>query len=108
MVLGRTSSSALSFEFVGTNRKVKPDFWGMLIMAKEIWFGVHAPPEGRNFEETKEICQTAEEEGFDLFTMTDHFMNMRNPTGPGNHPLENWTTLAGLAAVTHTIKLGPL
>ena len=49
-----------------------------------------------------------EESGFDLLTITDHLMNMRDPNGVNNHPLECWTTLAGLASVTETIKLGPL
>ena len=80
----------------------------MIYMPKEIWFGIHAPPEGRNFKETKRICQATEEAGFDLFTMTDHFMNMRKPNGLANHPLESWTTLAALAAVTEKIKLGTL
>ena len=77
-------------------------------MPKDIWFGVHAPPEGRNFADEKRVCLAAEEAGFDLFTMTDHMMNMRNPNGAGNHPLECWTTLGALAAVTSRIKLGPL
>ena len=77
-------------------------------MSKDIWLGIHVPPEGRDFEEMKRICLAVEEAGFDLFTITDHFMNMRNPNGPGNHPLEAWTTLAGLAAVTDRINLGPL
>ncbi|UCH37841.1 MAG: TIGR03560 family F420-dependent LLM class oxidoreductase [Candidatus Bathyarchaeota archaeon] len=77
-------------------------------MAQDVWFGVHVPPEGRNFEEMKYICQKVEQSGFDLLTVTDHLMNMRNPNGVGNHPLECWTTLAGLAAVTKTIRLGPL
>ena len=49
-----------------------------------------------------------EEAGFDLFTITDHFMSMRSPQGAGNHPLESWTTLAALAAVTKRIRLGTL
>jgi hypothetical protein len=54
-------------------------------MSKEIWFEVHAPPEGKSFEEVKQICLKSEEAGFDLFTLTDHLMNMRNPNGAGNH-----------------------
>jgi F420-dependent oxidoreductase-like protein len=77
-------------------------------MTTDIWFGVHVPPEGRDFREMQRICQSIEAMGFDLFTVTDHFMNMRNPEGISNHPLECWTTLAGLAAVTNRIKLGPL
>jgi F420-dependent oxidoreductase-like protein len=71
-------------------------------------FGVHAPPEGKDFEAMKTLCQTAERLNYDLFTVTDHFMNMANPAGPQNHPLESWSTLAGLAAVTSRIKLGTL
>ncbi|MHA2408395.1 MAG: TIGR03560 family F420-dependent LLM class oxidoreductase [Candidatus Ranarchaeia archaeon] len=77
-------------------------------MVKDVWFWIHVPPEDRNFEEMKDICKKVEQDGFDLVTITDHLMNMRNPNGTGNHPLECWTTLAGLAAVTETIKLGPL
>lgn len=77
-------------------------------MAREVWFGVHVPPEGRNFDEMKSICGRVERGGFDLFTITDHFLNMQNPYGQSNHPLECWTTLAGLAAVTNKIKLAPL
>lgn len=77
-------------------------------MTSDIWFGVHVPPEGRDFQQMQHICQSIEAMGFDLFTITDHFMNMRNPEGVSNHPLECWTTLAGLAAVTNRIKLGPL
>lgn len=71
-------------------------------------FGVHVPPEGKDFKKMKELCQTAEKLDYDLFTMTDHFMNMANPAGPENHPLECWTSLAGLAAVTSKISLAPL
>jgi alkanesulfonate monooxygenase SsuD/methylene tetrahydromethanopterin reductase-like flavin-dependent oxidoreductase (luciferase family) len=56
----------------------------------------------------KNICLRAEDIGLDLFTSTDHLMNMMNPMGKENHPLECWTLLAGLAAVTKKIRLGPL
>ena len=75
---------------------------------KGIVFGVHVPPEGRSFQEMKDMCLWAEKLGFDLFTVTDHFMNMMKPDGPDRHPLECWSTLAGLAAVTSRIRLGPL
>lgn len=78
------------------------------LLMNDVWFGIHVPPEGRDFQEMERICQAVEHNGFDLFTVTDHLMNMRNPTGRGNHPLESWTTLAGLAAVTDRIKLAPL
>ena len=75
---------------------------------KNIVFGVHVPPEGRSFEEMKNICLSMEKLGYGLFTITDHFMNMAQPDRPDRHPLECWSTLAGLAAVTSKIRLGPL
>ena len=75
---------------------------------KGVVFGIHVPPEGRDFLEMKNMCLSVERLGFDLFTITDHFMNMNQPDGPSQHPLECWSTLAGLAAVTSKIRLGPL
>ncbi len=75
---------------------------------KDVIFGVMASVEGRDFEELKKFCLGVEGLGFDLFTIPDHFMNMGHPDGPDKHPLECWTTLAGLAAATSKIRLGPL
>lgn len=77
-------------------------------MTSDIWFGAQVPPEGKNFEEIRRFCLRAEALKYDLFTVTDHFMNMANPNGSGRHPLECWTTLSGLASVTNEIRLGPL
>lgn len=79
-----------------------------MMNGRELKFGVHQPPEGKDFETMKMLCQTAERSGFDLFTMTDHFLNMANPTGLSNLPLESWSTIAGLAAVTSKISVGSL
>lgn len=69
-------------------------------------FGVHCPPEGQNFTQMRQTCITTEKQGYDLFTMTDHLYPMReNSRG---FPLECWTTMGGLAAVTERIKLGSL
>ena len=75
---------------------------------EKIRFGLYAPPEGQDFLTIKNLCRYAERLGYDLFTITDHFMNMQNPRGHQNHPLECWTTLAALAAVTDRIALAPL
>jgi F420-dependent oxidoreductase-like protein len=71
-------------------------------------FGVHHQPEGRDWKHMRHHAKLIEESGYDLLTVTDHFMNMANPEGPHNHPLEAWTLLAGLAAVTEKIRLAPL
>lgn len=75
---------------------------------KDIVFGLHVPPKGLGFEEMKARCLGAEESGYDLFTVSDHFMNMAQPDRADKHPLECWSTLAGLASVTRKIRLGPL
>lgn len=75
---------------------------------KDIMFGFSTTPEGRDYQELRSLCLGAEKLGFDLFTISDHFMNMANPDGPDKHPLECWSTLAGLAAATDRIMLAPL
>lgn len=74
----------------------------------KISVGVHVPPEGKSFGEMRRFAEEAERLGFDLFTVTDHFLNMGNPRGDRDHPLECWTLLSALAAVTETINLAPL
>jgi alkanesulfonate monooxygenase SsuD/methylene tetrahydromethanopterin reductase-like flavin-dependent oxidoreductase (luciferase family) len=76
-------------------------------MSEKPWFGLHAATYGTSFEEVKQTCLEVEKQGLQLFTIIDHFMNEFHPN-QGPHPLECWTTLAGLAAVTDKIKLGPL
>jgi F420-dependent oxidoreductase-like protein len=77
-------------------------------MVSDVSFGAFIWPEGMDFEEIKGYCLRAEALKYDLFMITDHFMNMRKPERPDRHPLESWTTLAGLAACTNKIGLAPL
>ncbi len=74
-------------------------------MAKDVLFGVDLCPEGLTFDDMKAWCLAAEELGYDLFTVPDHFYPMR---GGSKFPLECWSVLAGLTAVTERIRLGPL
>jgi alkanesulfonate monooxygenase SsuD/methylene tetrahydromethanopterin reductase-like flavin-dependent oxidoreductase (luciferase family) len=73
---------------------------------KRLRFGVHVNQEGLDFEKVKNLCLEAESLGYDFVTIMDHFMNQYIPQGKSS--IECWTTLAGLAAVTKKIKLGPL
>lgn len=77
-------------------------------MVSDVSFGAFIWPEGRDFEEMKRYCLRAEALNYDIFMITDHFMSMREPNRVDRHPLECWTTLAGLAAVTSKIGIAPL
>jgi alkanesulfonate monooxygenase SsuD/methylene tetrahydromethanopterin reductase-like flavin-dependent oxidoreductase (luciferase family) len=53
------------------------------------------------------MARTAEEVGFDSVWMGDHLL-YRDPGDPERGPWDAWTMLAGLAAVTSRVRLGPL
>lgn len=80
-----------------------------------VLFGLHHPnytfpgvPDDRLFDHVVETAQAAERAGFDLFTVMDHFYQIRG-IGPETDPmLETYTTLAGVAAHTSRIKLSAL
>ncbi len=57
-----------------------------------------------DFKTIKENCLNAENLGYDLVTIWDHLTGL---TG-WEQPMECWTVLAGLAAVTDSIQLGTL
>lgn len=77
--------------------------------SSKIEFGFNTTPEGRNFLEMKRLCLLTEDAGYSSFVIPDHFQSMSRPDELGAaHPLEAWTLLSGLAAVTSKIRLGPL
>jgi F420-dependent oxidoreductase-like protein len=64
------------------------------------------PQQGATYDELLRVAQTAEALGFDGFFRSDHYLHMSGDGGPG--PTDAWTTLAGLARETSTIRLGTL
>jgi len=65
------------------------------------------PQQGASYETLSTVARTAESLGFDGFFRSDHYLSMGSATGlPG--PSDAWTTLAGIARETSTIRLGTL
>jgi F420-dependent oxidoreductase-like protein len=65
------------------------------------------PQQGASYDDLLAVAQCAEEEGFDAFFRSDHFLKIGSVDGrPG--PTDSWVTLAGLARDTATIRLGTM
>jgi F420-dependent oxidoreductase-like protein len=65
------------------------------------------PQQGASYDTLLAVAQRAERLGFGAFFRSDHFLKMGAGDGmPG--PTDAWTTLAGLARDTSTIRLGTL
>ena len=64
------------------------------------------PQQGASYDDLLTIAQAAEALGFDGFFRSDHFLTMGSNGMPG--PTDAWTTLAGLARETSSIRLGTL
>jgi len=70
-------------------------------MARPIRFGVTLPQFGATWSEVKEVALAAEEAGFDSVWVADHFFGV----GSGD-PLEAWTEMTAVAAITRRVELG--
>src|SRR4029077_10273314 len=65
------------------------------------------PQMGATYDQLLAVARTAEEGGFDAFFRSDHVLTMGSASGlPGY--TDAWTTLAGLARDTGSIRLGTL
>lgn len=65
------------------------------------------PQQGATYDDLLAVARTAETEGYGAFFRSDHYLAMGDGSGlPG--PTDAWTTLAGLARDTTTIRLGTL
>jgi F420-dependent oxidoreductase-like protein len=65
------------------------------------------PQQGASYDELLTVARTAETAGFGAFFRSDHYLKMGAVSGlPG--VTDAWTTLAGLARDTSTIRLGTL
>ena len=65
------------------------------------------PQEGATYEQLLALARRTEEDGFDAFFRSDHYLRIMGGDGePG--PTDAWVTLAGLARETNRIRLGTL
>jgi F420-dependent oxidoreductase-like protein len=65
------------------------------------------PQQGATYDELLAVANTTERLGFGAFFRSDHYVKMGSVSGlPG--PTDAWTTLAGLARDTSTVRLGTL
>jgi len=65
------------------------------------------PQQGARYADLLAVARRAEALGYDAFFRSDHYLKMGGVSGqPG--PSDAWTTLAGLARDTSTIRLGTL
>jgi F420-dependent oxidoreductase-like protein len=64
------------------------------------------PQQGATYDQLLRMARAAEDLGFGAFFRSDHYLGMGTEGLPG--PTDAWTTLAGLARETSTIRLGTL
>ena len=65
------------------------------------------PQQGSSYDQLLAVARTAEECGYGAFFRSDHYLKMGSASGRPSST-DAWTTLAGLARDTTTIRLGTL
>lgn len=66
-----------------------------------------APQQGATYDDQVAVARAAEQAGFGLLLRSDHLLDNADVAPPPG-PTDAWTTLAGLARDTETIRLGTL
>src|SRR6478736_4726324 len=64
------------------------------------------PQQGASYDDVLPVPKATEALGFSAFFRSDHYLAMGGDGLPG--PTDAWTTLAGLARDTSTVRLGTL
>lgn len=70
-------------------------------MARKIKFGVNLPQFGADWPEVKDMALLADEAGFDSVWVADHFFGVG-----ADDPLESWTEMTAVAAITRRVEIG--
>jgi F420-dependent oxidoreductase-like protein len=65
------------------------------------------PQQGASYDDLLAVARRAEQCGYSAFFRSDHYLSMGD-VDPMPGPTDAWTTLAGLARETSTIRLGTL
>ena len=65
------------------------------------------PHHGATYKQILALAQAAEEGGFDAFFRSDHYLGI-DADDTTYQPTDSWTTLAGLAVQTSSVRIGTL
>ena len=65
------------------------------------------PQQGATYDQLLAVAKAAEDNGFDAFFRSDHYMRI-GPGDPGPGPTDSWVTLGALARETSRIRLGTM